>query len=166
MPEKKMFPFDEAVRKSIQTEKYAMEFYRTCAEYMKNPESVKLFALLAREEREHAESFYQVYFPKDIPDFAAFMETVGGNTSGWLAELGKSAADLSEREAMLFAMEKEKQLEQGLRELAATVEEPTMRAVYEENLHSTHNHYLLIEAEYARLMAMVHETDMDIFVRE
>ena len=34
------------------------------------------------------------------------------------------------------------------------------------NAELTHQHYELIESEYARLMAMVHETDVGIFVRE
>ncbi len=50
--------------------------------------------------------------------------------------------------------------------MAAKIEDPEVRAVFEENAQSTHNHYLLIESEFARLMGMVHETDMDTFVRE
>jgi hypothetical protein len=38
--------------------------------------------------------------------------------------------------------------------------------VFEDNARSTDNHYQLIESEYARLMGMVHETDIDTFVRE
>jgi hypothetical protein len=34
------------------------------------------------------------------------------------------------------------------------------------NAKSTHQHYELIESEYAHLMGMVHETDIDTFVRE
>jgi hypothetical protein len=30
----------------------------------------------------------------------------------------------------------------------------------------TENHYAIIESEYAHLMGMVHETDIDTFVRE
>jgi hypothetical protein len=41
-----------------------------------------------------------------------------------------------------------------------------VRSVFELNAKETHNHYLLIESEYARLMGMVHESDMDIYVRE
>ena len=43
---------------------------------------------------------------------------------------------------------------------------PLRKAVFELNIRETHNHYLMIEAEYARLMGMVAESDMDIFVRE
>jgi hypothetical protein len=33
-------------------------------------------------------------------------------------------------------------------------------------VRETRDHYEIIESEYAHLMAMVHETDIDIFVRE
>ena len=49
---------------------------------------------------------------------------------------------------------------------AAKIEDPAVAAVFEANAKSTHNHYVIIESEYARLMGMVHETDMDTFVRE
>ena len=43
---------------------------------------------------------------------------------------------------------------------------PDVRAVFELNARETHNHYEMIESEYARVMTMVHESDMDTYVRE
>jgi len=63
-------------------------------------------------------------------------------------------------------MEREKNLEEALLETAAKIGDTAVRSVFELNAKETHNHYLLIESEYARLMGMVHETDMDTFVRE
>ena len=57
-------------------------------------------------------------------------------------------------------------LEEGLRNLAGLMDDPEVRTVYELNVRETHNHYLMIEAEYARIMKMVDESDMDTFVRE
>lgn len=57
-------------------------------------------------------------------------------------------------------------MEEGLRNLAALMDDPEVRVVYELNVRENHNHYLMIEAEYARIMKMVDESDMDIFVRE
>jgi rubrerythrin len=51
----------DAVRRAMQTEKNAMDFYKRGAEMMKNAEAKKVFELLAREESEHAEWFYNVY---------------------------------------------------------------------------------------------------------
>jgi rubrerythrin len=87
--------------------------------------------------------------------------------SDWLKELEKiGVANLDERKAMELAMEKEKKLATHLRELAAKIDSPEVRKVFEDNARSTDHHFQLIESEYARLMGMVHETDIDTFVRE
>jgi rubrerythrin len=41
-----------------------------------------------------------------------------------------------------------------------------VKAVFLLNAKETNNHYQMIESEYARLMGMVHESDMDTYVRE
>jgi len=155
----------DAIKRSILTEKSAMDFYTSCATLMKNAEAKKTFELLAREEREHAESFFKIYDGDDIGTFDEFMKTE--TDSDWLNELEKAALpNMDERKAMEFAMEKEQQLEKHLRAMAAKVSDPEIKSVYEANALSTHNHYELIESEYARLMGMVHETDIDTYVRE
>ncbi len=155
----------DAIKRSILTEKSAMDFYTICAGHMKNEEAKKTFELLAREEREHAESFFKVYDGDDIGTFDEFMKTE--TDSDWLSEAEKAALpNMDERKAMEFAMEKEQQLEKHLRAMAEKVDDAEIKAVYEANAKSTHNHYVLIESEYARLMGMVHETDIDTFVRE
>ena len=155
----------DAIKRSILTEKSAMDFYTSCATLMKNAEAKKTFELLAREEREHAESFFKIYDGDDIGTFADFMKTE--TDSDWLNELEKAALpNMDERKAMEFAMEKEQQLEKHLRAMAEKVNDPKVKAVYEANAQSTQNHYILIESEYARLMGMVHETDIDTYVRE
>ncbi len=63
-------------------------------------------------------------------------------------------------------MHKEKQLEEVLYRMAARIPDPAVKAVFELNIRETHNHYLMIESEYARFMGMVHESDMDTYVRE
>lgn len=160
------FPFEEALRNAMQIEKHAMDYYRVCARHMRNPNAVKLFQLLAREEEEHAASFYRAYPHPAEFDFAAFIAREPPEAEGWLADLGRKLAEIDERHAMEVAMEKELRLEEHLRAMAHTVTEPAVRAVYEENARSTRQHYELIEAEYARLMGMVHDSDIDIYVRE
>lgn len=158
---------DKALRNSIQTEKNAMDFYRLAAGHMKDPEAKRTFELLAREEREHARWFYQIYKGEEIPDFEAFMAQPQAGESDWLSDLEKAlVSDFNERKAMELAMGKELKLEKSLRQMAAGLSDPEVRKVYELNADSTHNHYILIESEYARLMGMVHETDIDTFVRE
>lgn len=157
----------DAIKRSIQTEKNAMDFYHLAAANMKNAEAKRVFEVLMREEREHAGSFYDIYPGNDIPDFDAFMASPPQQGESWISELEKLLlADFSERRAMEVAMEKEQNLETSLRQMATKISDPQVRAVFEANADSTHNHYVLIESEYARLMGMVHETDIDTFVRE
>jgi rubrerythrin len=157
----------EAVRRSIQTEKNAMDFYVRGAARMKNTEARKVFELLAREEREHAGWFYDIYTGDDIPNLEAFLNSGPAVDSDWLKDLEQvGVANLDERKAMELAMEKERKLAEHLRSMAAKIADPNVREVFEANARSTDNHYQLIESEYARLMGMVHETDIDTFVRE
>jgi rubrerythrin len=158
----------EAIKRSIQTEKNAMNFYRRAAASLKNPESKRVFEVLAREEKEHAKEFWDISGSGDAQLFEAFMaEPSPATSSDWLNDLEKILLpDFNERQAMSLAMEKELKLEKSLRDMAAKISNPKVRQVFEANAKSTHHHYLLIESEYARLMGMVHETDMDTFVRE
>lgn len=157
----------EAVKRSIQTEKNAMDFYRLGAQKMKNPDARRIFELLAKEEREHAGHFYKIYTGSDIPSLDAFLELPPDNESSWISTISRLISeDFNEQKAMEAALEREKNLEQALLEMASTVQDIPIKAVYELNAKETHHHYEMIESEYARLMGMVHESDIDTFVRE
>jgi rubrerythrin len=157
----------EAVKRSIQTEKNAMNFYQLGAEKMKNPDARRTFELLAREEREHAAHFYKIYQGSDIPSLEAFLDAAPDNESSWVSTIARLiSADFTEQKALELAMEREQNLEEALLETAAKIDIPEIKAVYDLNAKETHHHYELIESEYARLMGMVHESDMDTFVRE
>ncbi len=102
-----------------------------------------------------------------FPDFDAFIASQPRPESDWLNELEKIIVpDLDERKAMELAMQKELKLEKSLRDMAGMIGDPEVRKVFEANATSTRHHYELIESEYARLMGMVHETDIDTYVRE
>jgi rubrerythrin len=157
----------EAVKRSIQTEKNASDFYRLGAQKMNIPDARRTFELLAREEREHAAQFYKIYQGTDIPSLDAFLDSPPDNQSSWVSTIARLiSADFNEQKALELAMEREKNLEVALLETASKIDAPEIRAVYELNARETHHHYELIESEYARLMGMVHETDIDTFVRE
>lgn len=157
----------EAIKRSIQTEKNAMNFYQLGAKKMNNQDARRTFELLAKEEREHAAHFFKIYTGSDIPSFDAFLDAPLDNESSWISTISRLiSADFSEQKALELAMEREKNLEEALLETAAMIENPEIRAVYELNAKETRHHYELIESEYARLMGMVHETDIDTFVRE
>lgn len=157
----------DAVRNSMHTEKSAMLFYQYGAKQFKDPVARRTFELLAREEREHAGHFYRIYPGTDIPSLDDFLAIDSSDESSWLAVARKVCGDdFTEKKALEVALNKEKQLEEALQALADLMEDPDIRAVYELNVRETHNHYLMIEAEYARIMKMVDESDMDIYVRE
>ncbi len=157
----------DAIKRAIQTEKKAMIFYRMATRHMKNDDARRLFELLANEELVHAEQFYRLYRRQDIHDFDAFMNSTSEAEKDWLSSREKTLlSDLGVRKAMELAMHKELKLEKQLREIAVNIKNPEVRKVFEENAKSTNHHYQLIESEYAHLMGMVHETDIDTYVRE
>jgi rubrerythrin len=157
----------EAIKRSIQTEKNAMNFYQLGAGRMNNQVARKTFELLAREEREHAGQFFRIYTGTDIPSLDAFLDSPFDNESSWVASITRLVdSDFTEQKALELAMEREKNLEETLLETSAKISDAAVKAVFELNAKETHNHYLLIESEYARIMGMVHESDIDTFVRE
>ena len=157
----------DAIKNAIQTEKNAMNFYELGARQMRDPEAVRFFNQLAKEERTHAEHFYSIYQGSELPSFNEFIDAEPDHESSWMAALSKTiTTEFNEQKAMELAMEKERNLEQALRETAAKIANPEVKGIFEMNAKETHNHYLQIEAEYARIMGMVDESDMDTFVRE
>ena len=68
----------QAIKAAIQTEKDAMDYYKYGAERMADDKARATFELLAREEHQHAESFFRIYSGADIPSFDAFMAEEAG----------------------------------------------------------------------------------------
>lgn len=157
----------EAIKRSLQTEKNAMNFYQLGAKLIKDDNARRAFEILAKEEREHASQFYKLYTGGDIPSFDEFMNAVADDESSWMVTVNRSVSEeFTEKKALELAIEKEKNLEEALRATAAKINDPAIKAVYESNANETLHHLEMIEAEYAHLMGMVHESEMDTFVRE
>ena len=157
----------EAIKQAIQTEKNAMNFYQLGAKQMKDQDAKRIFEQLAKEEREHALHFYKAYTGTDLGSFEEFIATPPEYESTWVSSIQKViGTDFTEGKALEVAMEKETNLEQALLETAARINDPSIREIFEINARETHNHYLTIESEYSRIMAMVDESDMDTYVRE
>ena len=157
----------EAVKNSIQTEKNAMNFYQLGAKVMKDTAARRVFEILAKEEREHAAHFYKIYDGSDIPSLEEFLDAPPDEESSWIMMISRLIIeDFSEQKAMEVAMDREKKLEVALLEMATLVDNYQVKVVYELNAKETRHHYEMIESEYARLMGMVHESEMDTYVRE
>lgn len=157
----------EAIKQAIQTEKNAMNFYEIGAKQMKDKEAKRLFEQLAKEEKEHALQFFRAYTGTDLGSFDEFIASPPQNEALWVNSIQKVIGpDFTEQKALEYAMEKETHLEKALRETAARITDPAIKEIFILNANETHNHYLTIESEYSRIMAMVDESDMDTFVRE
>lgn len=161
------FNMQEAIRLAIQTEKDVMDFYKKAAALTKNERGRKVFDLLAREEHEHAGHFFKIYPGKDLGSFDEFMARPPKTEHAMLRQLEKALNEnVHERKAMQIALKEEEDLAKSLRLTAAKIVDPAVRGVFERMAVETENHFALIESEYAHLMAMVHETDIDTYVRE
>lgn len=161
------FNMQEAIRLAIQTEKDVMDFYKKAAAMTKNERGRKVFSQLASEEYEHAGHFFQIYPGKDLGSFEEFMARPATLEHAMLRQLEKALGEnVHDRKAMQIALQEEEDLAKHLRLTAAKIVDPSVRAVFERMAKETENHFALIESEYAHLMGMVHETDIDTYVRE
>lgn len=152
-----MGPIDvqKAIKDSIQTEKDAMDFYKYGAERMAEDKARQTFEMLAREEYQHAESFYKIYTGGDIPSFQEFMNAPPNTSSSWWKNLqGLLVQDFDERKALELAIEQEEALEKSLREMASRIDNPDISRVYLANASSTHNHLELVEEDYRAMFGM------------
>jgi rubrerythrin len=157
----------DAIKQAIQTEKDVMDFYLKAATLTSNERGKKVFEQLAREEREHAGHFFEIYTGSDLGSFEDFMAMPPSKGHAMLKQLEKALDEnVHERKAMELAMKEEEDLVKNLKMTASRIVDPSVRGVFERMARETENHYAIIESEYARMMGMVHETDIDTYVRE
>jgi len=144
-----------AIKEAMQTEKDAMDFYKFGAEKMSDDKAKKTFELLAREEAQHAHSFYNIYKGTDIPSFDDFINAPPDTTSSWWRALQKlMMGDFDERKALELAIEEEEALEKQLRSMAEKMTDPEVKAIYLANANSTHHHFEVISEDYADIYGM------------
>jgi len=122
---------------------------------MMEDKAQRTFEILAREEYQHAESFYRIYPGDDIPPFQELMNAPPNTASDWWQGLQKLLMqDFDERKALELAIEQEDALEKELREMAARIDDPEIAKVYLANASSTHNHLELVEEDYKAMFGM------------
>ncbi len=143
----------DALRKAIQTEKDAMDFYRMGASKIFEERAKATFEILAREERQHALSFYEAYRGDDLPPFDEMMAEPPDTESSWFLALQKAMLnEFDERLALELAIEQEELLAKELIATAETIDDPEIKRVYLSNAASTNNHLELIEADYKAML--------------
>lgn len=156
-----------AIKQAIQTEKDVMDFYLKAASLTNNERGKQVFEQLAKEEREHASHFFKIYTGSDLGSFEEFITQPPSTGHAMLKQLEKALDEnVHERRAMELALKEEEDLVKTLRRTAANIVDPTVRAVFDRMAKETEHHYAIIESEYAHMMGMVHETDIDTYVRE
>ncbi|MDO3378997.1 ferritin family protein [Geoalkalibacter halelectricus] len=161
------YKMKEALKMAISAKKNLMDFYRQAAAITENENGKKVFTRLADEVQENARKFYSHYKWEDIDSFETLMEAAPQSNSVMLAELKKALdKNLHERKARELALKEQEDMEKTFRLAASHIIDPQVRAVFEEVARDARTHYEIIESEYARTMAMVHETDIDTYVRE
>ena len=157
----------DAIKQAIQTEKDVMDFYLKAASLTNNERGKKIFEQLASEEREHAGHFFDIYTGSDLGSFEEFIAGPPSKGHATLKQLEKTLDEnVHDRKAMELALQEEEDLAKNLRMTASRIVDPAVRAVFERMVRETETHYAIIESEYARMMGMVHETDIDTYVRE
>lgn len=138
----------QAIKKAMQTEKDAMDYYKYGAEKMHDEHARKSFEILAKEEKQHAHMFFSIYKGDDVPDFEAFMAAEPDTESSWWKSLQKIIlGGFDERKAIELAIEQEAQLEKELCAMAESIEDEEIKQVYLANARSTHHHYELCMEE-------------------
>lgn len=161
------FNYQEALRIAVESEKGLICFYRRAAEIVTDEAAKTFFNRLASEKEEHAGQFFRYYKGHDLGTLEEFVNKPCKLNAAAMKELSSlSEPSVKERRAREIAMEKEQRLEQTLLGTAKQVIDPSVRGVFEKMAQASQHHYQIVESEYARMMGMVHETDINTYVRE
>ncbi len=161
------YSLQEAVALAIKAEKDSMDFYRRAASVAKNERAKKVFDLLATEEIGHLKSFFAHYKGTEFGDLTTFINSPADSKNPAYRHLEKAIQDdMAEQKALELALAEEKACIGQYTQLAQGVVDPAVRGVFERIVKETQGHYALIESEYAHIMGMVHESEIDTFVRE
>lgn len=157
----------EALKQAIHAKKNLMDFYQKAAEINNNPAGKKIFQRLADEVKENIGRFFNHYKGTDLGPLDAFISAPPHPDSAMLVSLQKALNNnMHDRKAREIAMKEELDMEKNFTMLAEKMIDPMVRSVFLKVAEETRNHYAIIESEYARTMGMVHETDINTYVRE
>lgn len=143
----------KAIKEAMQTEKNAMDYYKYGAEKMHDERAKRSFEILAKEEKQHAHMFFNIYTGDDVPDFEAFMAAPPDTESSWWKALQSALlGDFDERKAIELAIEQEAQLEKELCAMAEKIDDEAVKKIYLANARSTHHHFELCVEERNALL--------------
>ncbi|HEY7746704.1 MAG TPA: ferritin family protein [Desulfuromonadales bacterium] len=157
----------EVLKKCLLHEKEGLDFYQEAVRSVARGRTRQAFATLIEEERGHIVRLFERYRGEDIGSVEALLAQEPHIESPLLRELKQALdRDLQDRKALQMAMRLEQANRDEYLRHAAEAADPEVRAVYESLARDEERHFQVVESEYAHLMAMVHETDIDTYVRE
>jgi len=157
----------DAVNFVIETQKSLVGFYQNAANLVEKADGRSVFARLADETRNRLAHYYQLHYGSGTIDFESFMTSPMLGDSAMLHELSRQiSANLNSHQARDLAMQEELDIERRLNLYAGRVINPVARELLRQAAYETGQHAKIIESEYAHTMGMVHETDINTFVRE
>jgi len=163
----KEYNIQEALKMAIQAEKDSMDFYRRAGAATRNERAKKVFDLLANEEVGHLKSFFDHYRGSEFGDLKTFMESPPNMKNTTYQALEKAITENTHEQAALeIALKEEKSCIEHYSMLVKDIIDPLVRAVFQQVVKETENHYAMIEDEYMHVMKMVDKSDQDIYVRE
>ncbi len=157
----------EALKMAVMAKKNLRDFYLEAARITENEKGKAVLTRLAEEVQENARKFYAHYRWDDLGSFDELINRPPKADSVILVELKKALdKDVHERKARELALKEEESMEKTFLQAAKNIIDPQVRAIFNEVAKDTRTHYEIIASEYSRTMGMVHESDMDTYVRE
>ena len=163
----KEYSVQEALKLAIKAEKGSMDFYARAASVAKNERAKKVLEMLAAEEAGHVKHFFDYYKGTEFGDLQSYLASPVDTKHPTYMKLEKAISeDMGEKKALELALQEEKECIGQYTQLAADVVDPMVKSIFARVVKETEGHYALIEAEYAHLMGMVNDSDIDTFVRE
>jgi rubrerythrin len=164
----KEYTVNEALRLAIQAEKDSMDFYRRASTVTGNQRAKRVFELLANEEVGHLKAFFDLYKGGEFgDDLKKYMETPPDMRNATFHQLEKAIDENThEQKALEIALKEEKSCIEQYTVMVQDIIDPLVRGIFTRVIKETQKHYDMIEEEYRHVMAMVHESDQNIYVRE
>jgi len=157
----------EVLKQCLLQEKEGLDLYREAARRAERERTRKAFETLIEEESQHIASLFRHYRGEELGSAEAFLAQPTQIASPLVLRLEEALdPQLPDRKALELAMELEQENRTAYLRRAAESDDPEVKAVYEKLARDEERHYQIVESEYAHLMAMVHETEIDTFVRE
>ncbi len=136
---------DEVLDFAIQGEQEAVEFYTHLADRMERPSMAKIFSDFAQEERGHKKKLENVKAGGTLKP--AEKKVVDLKIADYLVDV-KPTQDMDYQEALVLAMKKEKKAYQMYTDLAATVDDESLRETFLALAQEEAKHKLRFEVEY------------------